>query len=49
MAELFSVDIRYGMMISDADDDVGVEVLVDDVHGSVDGDIVGSGIGAPEP
>jgi hypothetical protein len=29
-------------------DHVGVGVLVDDVQGSVDEDVVGSGIGAPE-
>jgi hypothetical protein len=44
MAELFSGDIGYGVMISDA-----VGIRVDDVQGSVDEDIVGSGIGAPEP
>jgi hypothetical protein len=47
--ELFSVDIGYGMMISDTDDGIGVGMLVDDVQGSLDEHIVGSGIGAPEP
>jgi hypothetical protein len=39
----------YGTMMSDDDDCAGVGVLVDDSQGVVDDDIVGSGIGPPEP
>jgi hypothetical protein len=50
MAEIFSDDVGYGTMTPNDDDEgVGVDKLVDDAIGSVNEDIVGRGIGAPEP
>jgi hypothetical protein len=49
MEKVYGEDTRYGTMNSDDVDCVDVDMFVDDSHSVVGDDIVGNGIGAPEP